>query len=131
MGLHEYTKKRDFDKTPEPKAIIKEGHGPLKFVVQRHEARRLHYDLRLEMEGVLKSWAVPKGPSMNPRDKRLAIHTEDHPIAYLNFHGIIPNGNYGAGKMTIWDQGIYQGAAGYEGILVDQLKKGDLKLEFF
>ncbi|HLW20952.1 MAG TPA: DNA ligase D [Cyclobacteriaceae bacterium] len=131
MGLQEYSKKRDFAKTPEPKAIVKNSQGPLKFVVQRHEARRLHYDLRLEMDGVLKSWAVPKGPSMNPKDKRLAIHTEDHPMDYLTFQGVIPKGNYGAGKMAIWDQGTYQGAAGYEGGLVEQLKKGDLKLEFF
>src|SRR5690554_6560114 len=131
MGLQEYSKKRDFAKTPEPKAIVKNSQGPLKFVVQRHEARRLHYDLRLEMDGVLKSWAVPKGPSMNPKDKRLFIHTEDHPMKYLTFQGTSPKGNYGAGKMTIWDKGIYQGASGYEGDLDHQLEKGDLKLEFF
>lgn len=131
MGLDEYIKKRDFSKTTEPLAKIKKGEGPLKFVVQRHQARRLHYDLRLEMEGVLKSWAVPKGPSMNPKDRRLSIHTEDHPMEYLDFQGVIPKGNYGAGKMTIWDQGTYQGATGYEGDLQEQLEKGDLKLEFF
>lgn len=131
MGLDDYIKKRDFSRTPEPKAVVKKNQGALQFVVQRHQARRLHYDLRLEMEGVLKSWAVPKGPSLNPKDKRLAVHTEDHPLDYLTFHGEIPKGNYGAGKMTIWDQGTYQAAQGYEGGLLEQLDKGDLKLEFF
>lgn len=131
MALDEYIKKRDFTQTPEPEAVLKKGRGPLKFVIQRHQARRLHYDLRLEMEGVLKSWAVPKGPSMNPKDKRLAVHTEDHPMDYLTFHGTIPKGNYGAGKMTIWDQGTYQGAEGYEGELLEQYRQGNLKLEFF
>ena len=131
MALDEYIKKRDFSQTPEPEAVIKKEGGPLKFVVQRHQARRLHYDLRLEMEGVLKSWAVPKGPSMNPKDKRLAVHTEDHPMDYLTFQGVIPKGNYGAGKMAIWDQGTYQGAEGYEGDLLEQYKKGNLKLVFF
>src|SRR5690606_20152006 len=84
----------------------------------------------LEMEGVLKSWAVPKGPSMSPKDKRLAIHTEDHPMEYLTFHGTIPKGNYGAGRMTIWDHGTYQGAEGDYESLVKQYKKGNLKLAF-
>ena len=131
MALDEYIKKRDFSQTPEPGAVVRKEGGPLKFVIQRHQARRLHYDLRLEMEGVLKSWAVPKGPSMNPKDKRLAVHTEDHPMDYLTFQGVIPKGNYGAGKMTIWDQGTYQGAEGYEGELLEQYGKGNLKLEFF
>lgn len=131
MALDEYIKKRDFTQTPEPEAVVRKEGGPLKFVIQRHQARRLHYDLRLEMEGVLKSWAVPKGPSMNPKDKRLAVHTEDHPMDYLTFQGVIPKGNYGAGKMTIWDQGTYQGAEGYEGELLEQYRQGNLKLEFF
>ena len=93
MGLDEYKRKRDFSKTPEPGAEYDKNQEHLRFVLQRHRATRLHYDLRLEMEGVLKSWAVPKGPSMNPADKRLALQTEDHPIKYLSFEGTIPNGN--------------------------------------
>ncbi len=132
MSLKEYSKKRDFNSTPEPKGIIPKGDGELRFVIQRHQATRLHYDLRLEMQGTLKSWAVPKGPSMNPADKRLAIQTEDHPIDYLSFQGIIPKGNYGAGVMEIWDEGFYQGTGGIsKKELLQQLEKGDLKLEFF
>lgn len=127
MALEDYKRKRDFENTPEPSAEISDENKG-RFVVQRHQARRLHYDLRLEMEGVLKSWAVPKGPSMNPKDKRLAIQTEDHPVKYLSFHGTIPKGNYGAGKMTIWDEGTFISAQKEED-LVSQYRKGNLKIE--
>ncbi|TXT57070.1 MAG: DNA ligase D, 3'-phosphoesterase domain protein [Promethearchaeota archaeon] len=107
MSLEEYKKKRDFGKTQEPEGRQK-STGKNIFVVQKHKATRLHYDLRLEMNGILKSWAVPKGPSLNPKDKRLAIETEDHPIEYATFEGTIPENNYGAGTVIIWDKGIYK-----------------------
>ncbi len=106
--LTEYSAKRSFSATPEPAARVREAHsGPLLFVIQQHSARHMHYDLRLECDGVLKSWAIPKGPSLDPTDKRLAAQTEDHPFDYASFEGVIPPGQYGAGEMIVWDCGVY------------------------
>ncbi|WP_300437732.1 DNA ligase D [Christiangramia sp.] len=128
MSLEDYIQKRDFKNTPEPEAEIST-EDKQRFVIQRHQASRLHYDLRLEIGGVLKSWAVPKGPSMNPKDKRLAIQTEDHPIKYLTFQGSIPKGNYGAGEMQIWDEGTFQSATSKD--FSKQFHAGNLKIKFF
>jgi len=132
MALKEYRKKRTFSNTPEPTG----GKAPdkaLRFVVQKHKASRLHYDFRLEMDGTLKSWAVPKGPSLNPEDKRLAMEVEDHPYDYKDFEGVIPKGNYGAGTVIVWDEGTYEpleekgSKKAMEKKLLEQWKDGSIK----
>jgi bifunctional non-homologous end joining protein LigD len=127
MSLEDYKRKRVFTRTPEPPAEVTEGAGN-RFFIQRHSARRLHYDLRLEMDGVLKSWALPNGPTLDPAEKRLAVLVEDHPLDYGNFEGTIPAGNYGAGKVILWDRGTYELLG--EKSPVDQWKAGDLKIKF-
>lgn len=107
MSLKDYQRKRDFQKTIEPKGNITKGKRGT-YVIQRHNASHLHFDLRLEMDGVLKSWAVPKEPPIAAGIKRLAVHVEDHPVEYATFEGIIPGGEYGAGKVEIWDKGTYK-----------------------
>jgi bifunctional non-homologous end joining protein LigD len=137
MSLTQYNKKRNFSKTSEPKGKEKSSKDQLLFVIQKHDASSLHYDLRLEMESVLKSWAVPKGPSINPADKRLAMMVEDHPFDYKDFEGIIPEGSYGAGTVIVWDEGTYKpmdsdgiSKKEQEKILLQQLRKGDVKVTF-
>jgi DNA ligase D-like protein (predicted 3'-phosphoesterase) len=144
-SLDSYRRKRDFGRTPEPsgkkkstakkrkrKGRAKRRHP--RFSIQKHAATSLHYDLRLEVDGTLASWAIPKGPSLNPADKRLAMRTEDHPLEYLEFEGVIPKGEYGAGPMIVWDRGVFENISqtrrGEALTLSEALEKGDLKLFF-
>jgi bifunctional non-homologous end joining protein LigD len=135
MSLTKYEAKRDFTKTKEPKAGKSRDKNKLAFVIQKHDATRLHYDFRLEMEGVLKSWAVPKGPSTDPKEKRLAMMVEDHPFDYKNFEGLIPKGEYGGGTVIVWDEGTYEplepitGKKAQEKFLLQQLKAGSVKIK--
>jgi len=131
MTLTKYKAKRNFKETTEPQSGKPEA-GKHIFVVQRHQASRLHYDFRLEVNGVLKSWAVPKGPSLNPADKRLAMEVEDHPYDYKDFQGVIPEGNYGAGSVYIWDKGTYtllnDEGKNFDKQALREIKAGNLKI---
>ena len=123
MGLEKYWQKRDFSKTPEPRGKVVRPGKQLAYYIQEHHATRLHYDFRLELDGTLKSWAIPKGPSLDPADKRLAVHVEDHPMSYGTFEGDIPEGNYGAGHVKLWDRGVWEP----EGDVAKAYKAGRLK----
>ena len=136
--LSEYDRKRNFSKTKEPSGKARRtGKGRAhrrhpRFSIQKHSATSLHYDLRLEVDGVLASWAVPKGPSLNPADKRLAMRTEDHPLEYLEWEGVIPKGEYGGGPMIVWDRGVFQNVSetrrGEPMELAEAIEKGDVKI---
>lgn len=125
MALTEYKKKRKFDKTPEPGPKEKRTRTGRMFVVQKHRATQLHYDFRLEVDGVLKSWAVPKGPSLDPKIRRLAMQVEDHPVDYAKFEGVIPEGEYGGGTVMVWDHGTFKPEETKD--VSQALRKGELK----
>jgi bifunctional non-homologous end joining protein LigD len=124
-GLAEYNRKRDFARTGEPKGARKKSGKRLSYLIQKHAARRLHYDFRLEWNGALLSWAVPKGPSENPEDKRLAVHVEDHPVEYGKFEGSIPEGEYGGGTVMLWDRGSWEP----HGDVDEAMRKGKLAFD--
>jgi len=130
MALEEYRGKRDFARTQEPRGGEKTGGRDPVYVVQRHQARRLHYDLRLEMGGVLRSWAVPKEPPTTEGVKRLAVQVEDHPLDYADFEGVIPEGEYGAGKVEIWDRGTFQALEVEERKIIAKIEGRRLKGEY-
>ncbi len=125
MGLEAYHEKRRFQHTSEPQGNVAASPDGNLYIIQKHAASHLHYDLRLELDGVLKSWAVPKGPSLDPAEKRLAVHVEDHPVEYGGFEGIIPDGEYGAGTVMLWDRGFWEP----EGDPREGYAKGDLKFK--
>ncbi len=130
MPLEEYNKKRDLLKTKEPEGKMKKSNDGNTYVIQEHHARNLHYDLRLEMDGVLRSWAIPKEPPKDPKTKRLAVETEDHPVDYAGFEGTIPEGEYGAGKVKIWDSGTFELIDRKEDKLIIRINGKKLKGEF-
>lgn len=129
--LTEYHRKRDFASTAEPRGRDERSSGRNtggRFVIQKHDASRLHYDLRIEVDGVLKSWAVPKGPSLDPRDKRLAVPTEDHPLEYADFEGVIPENEYGGGTVLVWDAGSYEHLTDRDISPADALERGRINI---
>ncbi len=130
-SLKKYRARRDFKKSPEPKGGKPKPSKRPRFVIQQHKGRAMHYDFRIEIDGVLKSWVVPKGPSLNPRDKRLAIPTDDHPLEYARFEGVIPEGHYGAGPVIVWDRGTYRNlkAKGEKPLTMKQsLRRGTIEI---
>ncbi|MBN1549043.1 3'-phosphoesterase [Candidatus Babeliales bacterium] len=135
QGLSRYRNRRDFKQSPEPHRTPRQNlKRKNRFVIQKHAARNLHYDFRLQVGNVLKSWAVPKGPSINPADKRLAIPTDDHPLAYATFEGVIPKDNYGAGVVMVWDIGTYKNITKHDGKAISMARgyrEGHLEFELY